>query len=203
VRTSNPGHCLFTGIASPLHAQRVSETLMADHSFSGWGVRTVASGAARYNPMSYHNGSVWPHDNAIVAAGLARYGFTRAAARIFEAMFDLSQAVELHRLPELICGFHQRAGDSPTLYPVACSPQAWSAAAVYLLIQACLGLRIDAQAGRVSLERAVLPEKLEWLRIENLAVGSSHVDVLLTRHANDVGVSVLRREGEIEIVSVS
>jgi glycogen debranching enzyme len=203
VRTSNPGHCLFTGIASPLHARRVSETLMADPSFSGWGVRTVASGAARYNPMSYHNGSVWPHDNAIVAAGLARYGFTHAAARIFAAMFDLSQAVDQHRLPELICGFHRRTGDSPTLYPVACAPQAWSAGAVYLLVQACLGLRIDAQARRVSLERAILPEELEWLRIENLSVGSSRVDLLLTRHAHDVGVSVLRRDGEIEIVSVS
>ena len=111
-------------------------------------VRTVAAGMARYNPMSYHDGSVWPHDNAIVAAGLARYGFMTEALRILSATFDLSQAVDLYRLPELICGFHRRSGDSPTLYPVACAPQAWSAGAVYLLLQACLGVRADALAKR-------------------------------------------------------
>lgn len=115
VPTSNPGHCLFTGIANRSHAQRVADTLISETSFGGWGVRTVAAGTARYNPMSYHNGSVWPHDNAIVAAGLARYGFTAAASRIFSAMFDLSQTVDLHRLPELICGFNRLTGDSPTL----------------------------------------------------------------------------------------
>ncbi len=174
---------------------------MADHSFSGWGIRTVASGAARYNPMSYHNGSVWPHDNAIVAAGLARYGFTSAASRVLGAMFDLSQVVDLHRLPELICGFHRRNGNSPTLYPVACAPQAWAAGAVYLLVQACLGLRVDAAAQRVSFAHAVLPEELEWLRINNLAVGPASIDLLLTRHTYDVGVTVLRREGDLAIVT--
>jgi glycogen debranching enzyme len=201
VRTSNPGHCLFTGIANADHARRVAESLMADPSFSGWGIRTVASGAARYNPMSYHNGSVWPHDNAIVAAGLARYGFTGEASRVLGAMFDLSQVVDLHRLPELICGFHRRSGNSPTLYPVACAPQAWAAGAVYLLVQACLGLRVDAAGPRVSFTHAVLPEELEWLRINNLTVGAASIDLLLTRHTYDVGVTVLRREGEMAIVT--
>jgi glycogen debranching enzyme len=201
VRTSNPGHCLFTGIASPAHASRVAETLMSDESFGGWGIRTVAAGAARYNPMSYHNGSVWPHDNALAAAGLAQYGFTGDAARILTAMFDLSQAVDLHRLPELICGFHRRRGDSPTLYPVACAPQAWAAGAVFLLVQACLGLRVDGAPGRVALTRAVLPEEIEWLRILNLSVGSGSVDLLLTRHPYDVGVRVLRREGNVAITT--
>jgi glycogen debranching enzyme len=200
VRTSNPGHCLFTGIASMAHAERIADTLMEDRSFGGWGVRTVAAGAARYNPMSYHNGSVWPHDNALVAAGLARYGFTAAAMRMFNAMFDLSQAVPLHRLPELICGFHRRAGDAPTLYPVACAPQAWAAGAVYLLLQACLGLRIDALQQRVSLDRGRLPNDIDTLRILNLSMGRSTVDLLLTRHAHDVGVTVLRRDGPLEIV---
>ena len=202
VRTSNPGHCLFTGIATRARAARIAETLMADASFGGWGVRTVASGCARYNPMSYHNGSVWPHDNAIVAAGLARYGFTTAAARIFGAMSDLSQAVDLHRLPELICGFHRRAGDSPTLYPVACAPQAWAAGAVYLLVQACLGLRVDAAAKRISFARAVLPDDLDWLRLLDLPLHDARVDLLLTRHADDVAVTVLRRVGDVEIVAV-
>jgi glycogen debranching enzyme len=201
VRTSNPGHCLFTGIADPRHAKRIAETLMSEASFSGWGIRTVASGTARYNPMSYHNGSIWPHDNAIVAAGLARYGFTADASRVFGAIFDLSQVVDLHRLPELICGFHRRPGDSPTLYPVACAPQAWAAGAVYLLVQACLGLRVDAAAQRVSFARAVLPEEIDWLRIVNLSVGLASVDLLLTRHTYDVGVTVLRRDGDVAIVA--
>jgi glycogen debranching enzyme len=201
VRTSNAGHCLFTGIASESHAQRVVETLMSDESFGGWGVRTAAAGMPRYNPMSYHNGSVWPHDNAIIAAGLARYGFTGAASRIFSAMFDLSQAVDLHRLPELICGFHRRAGDSPTLYPIACAPQAWAAGAVYLLVRACLGLHVDATARRVQFSHAVLPEEIDWLRIVNLSVGAGSVDLLLTRHAYDVSVTVLQRQGELEIVA--
>jgi glycogen debranching enzyme len=202
VRTSNPGHCLFTGIASQDRARRVADTLMSNPSFAGWGVRTVAAGAARYNPMSYHNGSIWPHDNALVAAGLARYGLTAAAGRIMAAMFDLSEAVDLHRLPELICGFHRRGGESPTLYPVACAPQAWAAGAVYLLLQACLGLSIDAAERRVSFSRAVLPDTIDWLRIMNLSVADASVDLLLTRHTYDVGVTVLRRDGDLEIVAV-
>jgi glycogen debranching enzyme len=202
VRTSNPGHCLFTGIATQERAATVAATIMSDASFAGWGVRTVAAGAARYNPMSYHNGSIWPHDNALVAAGLARYGFTAAAGRIMSAMFDLSEAVDLHRLPELICGFHRRSGESPTLYPVACAPQAWAAGAVYLLLQACLGLHVDGVAHRVSFSRAVLPESIDWLRIDHLSVAGAKVDLLLTRHAYDVGVTVLHREGDVEIVAV-
>jgi glycogen debranching enzyme len=201
VRTSNPGHCLFTGIADPAHAKSVVETLISQQSFSGWGIRTVTAGAARYNPMSYHNGSIWPHDNAIVAAGMARYGFTTEAAQVSAALFDLSQVVDLHRLPELICGFHRRTGDSPTLYPVACAPQAWAAGAVFLLVQACLGLRVDAAAQRVSFNRAVLPQEIDWLRIANLSIGPASIDLLLTRHTYDVGVTVLRREGDIAIVA--
>jgi glycogen debranching enzyme len=201
VAASNAGHCLFTGIANRARAPLVAAALMSDQSFGGWGVRTVAAGAARYNPMSYHNGSVWPHDNAIVAAGLAKYGFTGDAARITNAMFDLSQAVDLNRLPELICGFHRRAGDSPTLYPVACAPQAWAAGAVYLLVQACLGLQVQAMPARVSFSRAALPESIESLQILNLSVASATVDLHLTRHADDVSVTVVRRKGTVEIVA--
>ena len=202
VRTSNPGHCLFTGIVDRLHAPQVADALMSKESFAGWGIRTVAAGMARYNPMSYHNGSVWPHDNAIVAAGLARYGFMVEASRILSAMFDLSQAVDLYRLPELICGFHRRSGDSPTLYPVACAPQTWAAGTVYLLVQACLGMRIDAAARRISFTHAVLPDDLDWMRIVNLSIGTASVDLLIARHAAGVGVTVLRREGQLEIVTV-
>jgi glycogen debranching enzyme len=203
VRSSNAAHCLFTGIvASDERARRLAATLMDDASFAGWGVRTLAAGQARYNPMSYHNGSIWPHDNAIAAAGLARYGLADPALRILSAMFDLSQAVDLHRLPELICGFHRRSDERPTLYPIACAPQAWAAGAVYLLLQAALGLRIEAAPRRVSFVRAVLPESIEWLRLTNLAVGPHTVDLLLERHPHDVGVTVLRRDGPVEIVAV-
>jgi glycogen debranching enzyme len=202
IRSSNAGHCLLSGIAAPHRAQRIAETLLDEDSFGGWGVRTVASGQARYNPMSYHNGSVWPHDNALVAAGLSRYGFTAAACRILDAMFNLSQVVDLYRLPELICGFHRRGSEHPTLYPVACAPQAWAAGAVYLLLQASLGLRIDAAERRVSFVRAVLPASIESLQITNLHVADASVDLLLERHPHDVGVRVLRRTGEVDIVAV-
>jgi glycogen debranching enzyme len=203
VRTSNPGHCLFTGIVEPSRAERVAATLMSDSLFGGWGIRTVAAGTARYNPMSYHNGSMWPHDNAIVAAGLARYGQTWAASRVFSALFDLSRSVAGARLPELICGFHRRPGMSPTLYPVACAPQTWAAGAVYLGLQASLGLTIDAAARRLSFDRPLLPESIDWLRITNLTVGTASVDLLLTRHAHDVAVTVLRRDGDLQIVTAS
>ena len=202
VRTSNAGHCLFSGIVPPPRARIVADTLMSDASFSGWGVRTVEAGMSRYNPMSYHNGSVWPHDTAVVAAGFARYGLTTHALRLLSATFDLSRMVELHRLPELICGFHRRPGGFPTLYPVACAPQSWAAAAVFLLLQSCLGIHVNGTARQVSFVRGILPAELEWLRIVNLRVVDASVDLLLTRHAHDVGITVLRRDGDVEVVAV-
>ncbi len=203
VRTSNPGHCLFTGIVtSHERASRLKDTLMGHASFAGWGLRTVAAGESRYNPMSYHNGSIWPHDNAIAAAGLARYGFMDAATQLLEAMLELSQSVDLHRLPELLCGFHRRSEEGPTLYPVACSPQAWSAGAVYLLLQASLGLDIDAAKHRVIFRQAALPETIERIRLTNLIVGDARVDLALERHEHDVSVSVLSRQGDVEVVGV-
>ena len=202
VQSSNAGHCLFAGLPGEARARRVAETLMNEASFGGWGIRTLASGQARYNPMSYHNGSVWPHDNAVIAAGFGRYRLTAAAARIFDALFDLSQVVDLHRLPELICGFHRRGAEHPTLYPVACAPQAWAAGAVYLLLQASLGIDIDAEGRRISFSRAALPESIDSLRITNLQVADAAVDLLVERHPHDVGVRVLRRTGDVEIRSV-
>jgi glycogen debranching enzyme len=202
VRSSNPGHCLFTGIASPTRARMVADTLMDDTSFSGWGIRTVAAGMSRYNPMSYHDGSVWPHDTAIVAAGFGRYGLTSHALRLLTSMFDLSQMVDHHRLPELICGFHRRQGGFPTLYPVACAPQSWAAGAVFMLLQACLGVHVSGTARQVSFIRTLLPEELAWVRIMNLHVADASVDLLLRRHPHDVGITVLRREGDVEVVAV-
>jgi glycogen debranching enzyme len=201
VRSSNAGHALLAGIASPEHARRAAGTLLDDLSFSGWGVRTLSAAELRYNPMSYHNGSIWPHDNALVAAGLARYGLKREACRILGAMFEASTRLELHRLPELFCGFKRRAGDGPTLYPVACAPQAWAAGAVFLLLQAALGIRVEAAARRVELHDALLPEFLDTVTIEGLAVGDGSVDLVLQRHEDDVGVHVARRRGEVSVVN--
>ena len=201
VRTSNPGHALFAGLVAPDRAKRVCETMMTDAFFAGWGVRTVAAGEQRYNPQSYHNGSIWPHDNAMIAAGFARYGFTGAATRILTAMLELSSAVDLHRLPELICGFRRR-GREPTLYPVACAPQAWAAGAVFMLLSAALGVHIDAPARRISFSRGQLPESIDWVRLSDLTVGDAQVDLQLERHPHDLGVTVIRREGHVEIVTV-
>ena len=202
VRTSNAGQCLFTGIASRERAGLVAETLMSPESFSGWGVRTVAASETRYNPMAYHNGSVWPHDNALIAQGLARYGLGVAALRIWDGMFGASLYFELHRMPELFCGFPQAPGEGPVLYPVACAPQAWAAASVFLLVQACLGLAINGPDRQVSFTRPQLPASLNELRIHNLEVAGASVDLLLVRHGNDVGVNVLQREGDVQVMVV-
>jgi glycogen debranching enzyme len=202
VRTSNAGHCLYTGIASEEHAESVARTLFDGAGYSGWGIRTVAGSQARYNPMSYHNGSVWPHDNALVAMGLARYGRKDLAVRVLTGMFDLSLFVNLHRIPELFCGFQRRPGKGPTQYPVACAPQSWAAGAVFLLLQACLGLTVRARRNQISLDHPLLPESLERVDIRSLRCKDSVVDLKLERYGDIVGVDVRRREGDVEIVSV-
>ncbi|HEX2964710.1 MAG TPA: amylo-alpha-1,6-glucosidase [Syntrophorhabdaceae bacterium] len=202
VRTSNAGHCLFSGIATKEHARRVAMTLMSDTSFSGWGIRTVAISEALYNPMSYHNGSVWPHDNAMIAAGFAKYGFKDQVIRILSGMLDASLFFDLHRLPELFCGFRRRSGEAPTLYPVACAPQAWSSGAVFLLLESCLGLSVQGSQREVVFTNPVLPEVLKQVSIRNLRVGEAVVDILATRHQGDVSINVTRREGPLDVIIV-
>src|SRR5262245_17738339 len=199
VRTSNAGHCLFGGIAAPDRARRVAETLSDAGMFSGWAVRRVSSSEPRYNPMSYHDGSVWPHDNGIIAAGFSRYGFDDLVARPFDGLFDASASVESYRLPELFCGFHRRSGEGPTLYPVACSPQAWSSGVVFHLLQACLRLSLDVPARRLSIERPTLPPFLTYVRLLNLELPFGVVDLLFEQHALDVAVTVLRRSADFEV----
>ncbi|MBI3182953.1 MAG: amylo-alpha-1,6-glucosidase [Myxococcales bacterium] len=202
VKASNAGHCLFAGIASAARAERAARTLTAPEFFSGWGIRTVAEGEARYNPMSYHNGSVWPHDSAIVAAGLARYGMHALALRIFEALFDASLYFELRRVPELFCGLVRRPSEGPTLYPVACSPQAWASVAVFMLLGACLGMELDGVGGQLRFRSPSLPAFLDEVRIEGLRVGKAVVDLVFHRYPEGAGVNVLRREGTLEVAIV-
>lgn len=202
VRSSNAGHALFAGIVSDTRAQRVAETLLSPDGFSGWGVRTISERERRYNPMSYHNGSVWPHDNALIAAGFARYGLKAEAARILSAMFNVSEQVDLYRLPELFCGFVRRPGEGPTLYPTACAPQAWAAAAVFFMLQSALGMTIDASERRIAFSAPQMPEALSTLRIDNLRVGESRVSLLCERHPHDVGITVLERDGDPTVVTI-
>jgi len=191
VRGSNAGHALFTGIAYPERAARVVRSLMSGASFSGWGIRTVATTEARYNPMSYHNGSVWPHDNAMIAAGFAGYGFRHDAARIFEGLFAASAYIDLQRLPELFCGFPRRYGQGPTLYPVACSPQAWAAAAFLSLVQSSLGIEFDAVGHQITFDQPVLPEFLHEIRLRRLSVGDRSIDVALSKAGSRVVIDSL------------
>ena len=200
VRASNAGHCLYTKIADPDHAERVAATLMEDDSFSGWGVRTVSSSERKYNPISYHNGSVWPHDNAILSIGLSNYGDSLAAARLLDSHFEASSFFELNRLPELMCGLHRRPGEGPTLYPVACSPQAWSAGSAFMLLQASLGLSINASEQRVVLNRPALPDSVSSLRIDSLQLGDSQVDLEVERVGHEVKVNVEHADQRLDVV---
>ncbi len=203
VRTSNAGHALLCDIASRERAAITAETLLSEAMFSGWGIRTVAAGESRYNPMSYHDGSVWPHDNALIALGLSQYGFQSMVADIFNGMHEASVHVDLHQLPELFCGFHKRADSSgPTLYPVACSPQAWAAGSVFLLFRAALGINIRASERTIRFCNPTLPPNLDQVTIENLRVADAAVDLLIGRHHDGVAVEVLRREGDVEVVKV-
>jgi glycogen debranching enzyme len=203
VRASNSGHCLYTGIASPERGRRVAETLMSADFFTGWGIRTVASTESRYNPLSYHNGSVWPHDNSIIANGMAKYGCRKLAGDVLLSLLDLSSQVELHRLPELFCGLKRREAEGPTLYPVACSPQAWAAAAPFLILEGCLGISVQAEQGRIIFDRPFLPEGIPQLSIRNLRCGKVVADLLLERRNDSVLVHRESKPDDLEIVTIA
>jgi glycogen debranching enzyme len=202
VRSSNAGHCLYTGIALPERHAPLAKQLMSKQMFSGWGVRTIASDERRFNPMSYHNGSVWPHDNAIIAEGLARVGYRWHAAALLEGFFDAASFVDFQRLPELFCGFPRQPGQEPIRYPVACLPQAWASGASFSLLNAVLGVELDANARRLTLRKPVLPAFIEWLEIRRLLVGTSRVDMRLVRHPEDVGVIVLNPSTGVEVIII-
>ena len=167
--------------------------------FSGWGIRTLSTTEANYNPMSYHNGSIWPHDNAMVAYGFSRYGMQKETVKVLTGMFDTSMYVE-ERLPELFCGFDRRKGHGPTAYPVACSPQAWAVGSVYLLLQATLGLKIYAGQRRICLFNPMLPAYLDEITITNLSIDENNLVALQIRKGkHGVEASILHGTSEISI----
>lgn len=200
VVSSNAGHCLFTGIADEDKAKKLADTLLSSSMFSGWGIRTLSSSEKRYNPMSYHNGSVWPHDNALIAYGLAQYGFREHVLKLTEAIYNASLYIEMQRLPELFCGFERRDSEGPTLYPVACSPQAWSVAVVFMILQACFQIKIDAVSKTILFNRPILPEYLEQISISNLSLCKGICSLLIKRFQNDVSFNLLHKPGEWEIL---
>jgi glycogen debranching enzyme len=169
---------------------------MDEDFFSGWGIRTVAESEPRYNPLSYHNGSIWPHDNALIALGFARYGLSEPTVRLAHALFDAASYMDLRRLPELFCGFRRVRGKGPTFYPVACAPQAWSSATPFAFLQACLGLSFDPPGERVRFRQPRLPDFLDQVVIRKLQVGDSRFDIMLRRSGGDVSVNVLDRQGD-------
>ncbi|MFT8718265.1 glycogen debranching N-terminal domain-containing protein [Acetobacter sp.] len=197
VRSSNAGHILLTDIAPQDRVAAVVRTLMNRDSFSGWGIRTIPVGEARYNPMAYHNGSVWPHDNALIAMGFARHGYRKEATRIFEALSDAALYSDLRRLPELFCGFTRSQAEGPVRYPVACSPQAWAAATLPALLQAVLGLRYDPGNVAVQFVRPTLPGMVDSLMLFNLAVGGESLTVRIVRVGREVAINVVERSRSI------
>lgn len=203
VVTSNAGHALFTGIADPDKAVKVANTLTSEAAFSGWGIRTVAAKEARYNPMSYHNGSVWPHDNALIAYGMASYGLKEQFEKVFTGIFEASLFMEFQRLPELFCGFHRREGVAPTLYPVACSPQTWASGALIYMLQASLGMHFEAKKSIVVFKESTLPEFLNYVYLNNLMITpKKSVDLLITRYGNDVTIEALRKPQDVNILII-
>jgi glycogen debranching enzyme len=199
VRTSNAGQVLFTGIAAADRAALVAKGLLQTNFFSGWGIRTVARGEARYNPLSYHNGSIWPHDNALIALGLARYDHKQAIETLFDGLFNAATYMEYRRLPELFCGFQRQRGQGPTLYPVACSPQAWASATPFTLLEASLGLQFDPFNGEIRLCNPRLPSFLDEVLLRDLRLGSSSVDLRVRRHGHTVSLDTPRIQGDIRV----
>jgi glycogen debranching enzyme len=197
---SNAGQALWTGIIPAGRAMAVADRLIEPDLFSGWGVRTYAAGQPGYNPVGYHTGSIWPHDNAIVAAGLKSVGAEDAANLLAGRLIEAAQSFPDLRLPELFCGFGRDDVGAPVAYPVACSPQAWAAAAPLFLIQTMLGFKADASARRLELIRPTLPEWLTKLTITGLTVGEGSVDLLVHRWRGRTSAELLDRRGALDIV---
>jgi glycogen debranching enzyme len=200
VISSNPGHLLWTRLISDSRANIVARRLMADDMFTGWGVRTLAGGERLYNPMSYHNGSVWPHDTAIAGVGMRRYGLGDPFLTLSTGLFEAVLQFENMRMPELFCGFARVDGYGPTQYPVACAPQAWAAGVVFMLISAMLGLQPDAPENQLTLNRPLLPPWLSWIELRGLTLRSSRISLRASQGHDGAAIEMLSRAGDAELV---
>jgi glycogen debranching enzyme len=200
VLSSNPGHCLFTEIVKKKNAGKLVESLFSKELFSGWGIRTLGAKEKRYNPMSYHNGSIWPHDNALIAYGLSKYGFRKESLQIMQSLFEASLFIDLQRLPELFCGFDRRKNEGPTAYPVACSPQAWAVGAVFLLMQSCLRIQIDALNKMLVFDKPILPDYIDYVCVSGLQLHEDSCEFEMRRHKNDVGFNVIKKPKDWDLI---
>jgi glycogen debranching enzyme len=200
IKSTNAGQCLFSNIADPEKAEITFKTLLGEDMFSGWGIRTVSSSEINYNPMSYHNGSIWPHDNALIAYGMQRYGHKKGVNKIFNAMMDTSLYMEDKRLPELFCGFKRRPAEGPTAYPVACSPQAWAVASVFMMIQSCLGIEIDAKENILCFNNPTLPDFMDVIEIKDLRIKNGSIDFIAEKNQGSVAIKVMRKTCDINVI---
>jgi glycogen debranching enzyme len=199
VMASNGAHCLATGLVDGERATAMCKRLLADDMYSGWGIRTLSRNEQRYNPMSYHNGSVWPHDNAMAALGLARAGDHAGVIKVLEGLFDACEQLNTSSLPELFCGFRRESGLGPVPYPVACYPQAWSAASIFMMMQAMLGMRVFGFERRVVFDTHLLPSWLDWLSIDGLRVGDGRISFVLRRFPNGAAIEVKEKSGGVRV----
>lgn len=197
--TSNPGHALWTGIAGRERAGMVADRLVSPSLYSGWGVRTLAEDMAAYNPLGYHLGTIWPHDNALIVAGLKRYGFSDHARRVATSLFDAARTFRYYRLPELFCGITRTEHSAPIGYPVACSPQAWAAGSLPYVLQALLGIHPQASGRGLLIDHPALPDWLRDVRIDGLRVGSGRIDLLARREGQWTVVDIRAIEGDIAV----
>ena len=199
VISSNPGHCLWTGIVDTRYARQVVDRLFKDDMFTEWGIRTLASGERRYNPLGYHNGTVWPHDNSIIAMGLRKYGFVNALTVLFTGMYEAASVFSNYRLPECFGGFPRSKYSVPVKYPVACKPQAWSSGSMPMMFTACLGITPDAPGNRMVLDRPHLPSWLDRVQFNNVRVGDTVTDLEFRRIENETLVNVSKKRGNVNI----
>jgi glycogen debranching enzyme len=197
---SNQGHLLWAAALPPDRARSVRDLLMAEHMFSGWGVRTLSDRNPGFNPLGYHTGSVWPHDTAMFACGLRRYGFDEDFLRVFDALLEAASRFDDHRLPELFGGFTRRPGEDPVPYPVACRPQAWAAGSIPWLLTACLGLEPDALHGRLRVVRPLLPGWVDRLSLDGMRVGDALVHLRFERAGRQVVLADARIDGDLQLV---
>jgi glycogen debranching enzyme len=197
--SSNPGHLLWSRAVLPERAARVAEVLLGPELYSGWGIRTVGRGQTVYNPISYHNGSVWPHDNAIAALGMARHGLNSQAMQVLDGMFSASEHFRDYRLPELFCGMSRGPHELLVQYPVSCSPQAWAAGALFMLLQGSLGLDPDAASGRLRIWNPQLPPGIRELELSGMHIGQALVSLRFARRGERTHVDVMGIDGSVRI----
>ena len=194
--TTNAGHLLWSRVPNPKQAAHMADTLLSPEMFSGWGIRTLSAAHPVYNPMSYHNGSIWPHDNALVVLGLSLHGYSRQTLPVFTALHDAAVNMKFHRLPELFCGMPRAHGMRPVRYPVSCSPQAWASGAFFMLLQAVTGILPDAAAGVLHIREPHLPPFLRDMTVSRLRIGESRVSLQFRRHGERTLANLLAVEGE-------